>query len=145
MNRIKYALLIPLLFFGTCLQAQQYGTLEITFMGIRNNLGDMALGIYNPGDDWPDGPSIEPSWNKKGLKDGTMVVRVDSLEYGTYAAIVLDDENKDREMRMVMGIPREGFAFSNNPKMRLSAPRYEDCSFVLNRPVHRIVMEIKYY
>jgi len=144
MNLVKTALLILFLTTGTSLLAQHYGTLEITFNGIRSSKGDMALGVFKPSDRWPDKPFIEPAWDKKLMRNGTLVVRIDSLSYGTYAAIVLDDEDNNREMKMFMGMPREGFSFSNNPKMKMTAPKYEDCTFGLNSPVHRIVMEVRY-
>ncbi len=103
------------------------------------------MGVYKPSNVWPEKPFIEPVWDKQNMNNGSLVVRIDSLSYGTYAAIVLDDEDSSRDMKMFLGFPREGFSFSNNPKMKLSTPKYEDCSFQVNKAIQRIVMEMKYF
>jgi uncharacterized protein (DUF2141 family) len=50
---------------------------------------------------------------------------------GTYALLVVHDENGNGKLDMTLGIPREGFGFSNNPAMKPRAPRWEEIRFVL--------------
>lgn len=50
---------------------------------------------------------------------------------GTYALLIVHDENSNGRLDMVMGIPREGFGFSNNPAMRPRAPRWEEIRFTM--------------
>ena len=45
---------------------------------------------------------------------------------GTYALLVVHDENRNGRLDMTLGIPREGFGFSNNPAMRPRAPRWDE-------------------
>lgn len=50
---------------------------------------------------------------------------------GTYALLVVHDENGNGKLDMMMGIPREGFGFSNNPKIRMRAPTFEEVRFAV--------------
>jgi len=122
---------------------ESVGTLEITFHNIRNDKGQVAIGINRSAEGWPRRPHMEPNWKKSGLQEGTMTVMLD-LPYGTYAISVLDDENSNREMDMVLGFPREGFGFSGNPKVGMKAPSFEECSFVFNRSMQKISINIVY-
>ena len=44
---------------------------------------------------------------------------------GAYAVSVFHDENRDRNLNTFLGIPREGFGFSRNPRVRFGAPRFD--------------------
>lgn len=48
---------------------------------------------------------------------------------GVYAIAAFHDINGDGKMDTVLGIPREGFAFSRNPGLRPRAPRFGEASF----------------
>ena len=50
---------------------------------------------------------------------------------GTYALLVVHDENGNGKLDMMMGIPREGFGFSNNPKIKMRAPTFEEVRFAV--------------
>ena len=47
---------------------------------------------------------------------------------GTYAMAALHDEDGDREMDTVIGIPREGFAISNNEIDAMSRPDFDEAA-----------------
>ena len=126
-------------------QSSQTGTIEITFRKVRSPEGQMAIGINhkNP-ENFPRKADIELQFEKKGMEDGTLTVQVKDQPYGMYAISVLDDENRDLEIEMFMGIPREGFGFSTNPPFKLRAPKFDECSFELDQPVVRISIDLRY-
>ena len=129
----------PLLFS----QSGSRGTLEILFKGIRNAEGQVAIGINTSPEGWPEHPQIELQFKKQNLKNGELTVRIPDLPYGTMAISALDDLDADQEMRMTLGIPREGFGFSMDPPFKLSAPKFEDCSFELNQPLLKIEIRFR--
>jgi uncharacterized protein (DUF2141 family) len=53
------------------------------------------------------------------------------LKPGTYALLVIHDENGNGKLDMTLGIPREGFGFSNNPTIHMRPPRAEEVRFNL--------------
>ncbi len=144
----KIVLIISLLTLSTAIpiMSQSYptATLEITFAGIRSQKGQIAIGINSSPEGWPRKPHLDPNWKKTGIKEGRFTARVEGLTYGTYAVSVLDDENSNLEMDMFLGIPREGWGFSGNPPFKLSAPKFEECSFRLDKPVVKITIDLRY-
>ena len=125
-------------------QSVPTGTLEIEFTGIHTNAGQIAIGLNTSPEGWPNEPEVEYVWSKEEMEGGTLVTRIEKLPYGTYAISVLDDLDFDQEMKMFMGIPREGFGFSGNPPHKYSVPDFEECAFVVDRPLTRITIEMRY-
>jgi uncharacterized protein (DUF2141 family) len=146
MNKRIPAVLLSIFILSLCHSSEPLttGVLEITFTDIRNSKGQIAIGINSGPEGWPRKPDMDPNWKKNPVKDGRMTVRVPDLPFGTYAVSVLDDENANLEMDMFLGIPREGFGFSQNPKVGMSAPDFEDCSFELKGAITRIEININY-
>ncbi len=104
----------------------------------------MAIGLHNNPKGWHKNPEMEPNWSKEDMKDGTLTVRLENLEYGTYAFSMMDDEDANLEMDKFMGLPREGFAFSQNPKIGMSVPNFEECSFVVDTSFVELVVDVIY-
>ena len=50
---------------------------------------------------------------------------------GTYAVAVVHDENKNNKMDLRIFIPKEGFAFSRNPKIFAGPPKFKSASFAV--------------
>lgn len=50
---------------------------------------------------------------------------------GTYALLVIHDENGNGKLDMTFKIPREGFGFSNNPKLHMRPPRFDEVRFTV--------------
>lgn len=63
---------------------------------------------------------------------------------GTYALLIVHDENGNGKLDMMMGIPREGFGFSNNPAMRPRAPKWEEIHFTMPPAGLRQDVRIRY-
>jgi len=125
-------------------QSDSTGTIEITFTGIRNQKGQIAIGINNIPENFPRAAEIELQFPKEGMQDGVLTIQVKDFPYGTYAISVLDDENSNLEMEMFLGIPKEGWGFSMNPPFKLRAAKFEECSFELNQPVKSISIQLRY-
>ena len=100
-------------------QQQNRGTLSIKYIGVHNEIGYMAIGINLTPEGWPNTADTIVNWPKKNIKDGVFIGKIINLPYGTYAISVLDDENNNAEMDRTLGMPREGYGFSNNPVVKL--------------------------
>lgn len=147
MKKVILSILLLNLIAGSPLisQSKQTGILEITFTGLRNELGQITIGMNheNP-DGFPREADIELQFKKDQMKDGKLTVQIPDLSYGSYAISVLDDENSNLDIDMFLGIPKEGFGFSTNPPFKLRAPRFEECSFEINQPLTKISIELRY-
>jgi len=125
-------------------QSTSRGTLEIRFVDIRNSKGKIAIGINTMPEGWPRQPQLAFNWKKENVVNGVFTVKVPDLPYGLLAISALDDENSNLEMDMFLGFPKEGFGFSMDPPFKLSAPKFEECSFRLNQPDQNITIRFRY-
>jgi uncharacterized protein (DUF2141 family) len=117
--------------------------LVITVENIRNAKGDMRISVYSSPAEWPDKSASEHDQAQKA-RTGSVVFRFD-LPPGTYAANGLHDENGNGKMDTnFLGIPEEGYCFSNNARPVLSAPSFESASFKLSAEGAAITMRMRY-
>jgi uncharacterized protein (DUF2141 family) len=66
-------------------------------------------------------------------RPGTVRVTVHGVPAGDWAAQAFHDENNNEEVDQgFLGIPKEGLAFSNDVRIRLSAPKWRDAHFRFN-------------
>ena len=80
-----------------------------------------------------------PDCKGPGVVHGSIKASLAPLRYtfravpaGTYAVVVFHDANGNGKLDTMMRIPREGFAFSRNPKMHARAPHFIEASFESN-------------
>lgn len=137
--------LIMLTFSQLKAQPLPSGNIVISFSQIRSNIGTLAVGVYSCESEWIYEPLFNYTFPKDSLKDGILTIETGEIPYGKYAVSVLDDEDTNLEMNFVMGLPREGWGMSANPTfLRLKAPSYDECSFMLNSPCHRLHIKLNY-
>jgi uncharacterized protein (DUF2141 family) len=91
-----------------------------------------------------------PVCTKANSKSATVPAGHSSARYtftgvapGTYAIAAFHDANNNAKLDRGLGIPREGFAFSNNPAMRPRAPTWAETHFQVNGPVTQ-KLKLKY-
>ena len=82
------------------------------------------------------------------LKQGQNTVEVvfDTIPPGEYAVSVVHDTNGNRLVdRSRMGFPKEGVGFSNNQKVTLRAPRFDNAKMLLSAGENKkIVIQLDY-
>jgi len=120
-----------LLILSLCLtvMAKAQNNLEVKIDNIKSDKGDILIGLYSDGHNFPrkttDGKIVRAS------KDGVIVAFHD-LKPGPYAISVLHDENSNKDMdQSKIGIPKEGFGFSNNAKASFGPPSFDKAKFKL--------------
>lgn len=70
--------------------------------------------------------------------------RFKAIPAGRYALSVVHDENGNGELDTFLAIPREGFGFSRNPKIRIGPPSFEEVRFVIDGGSNRQHVEMNY-
>ena len=66
------------------------------------------------------------------------------LAPGTWSLLAIHDANQNGKLDTVMGIPREGFAFSGNPAVRFGPPHLDQVRFALSAGDSRQALKMKY-
>ncbi len=105
-------------------------TLNVT--NIESVKGNLVVGVFNTHENFlQDGSAIKTYTFK--VDSTTKQIVISDLPKGDYAISMYHDENSDDECnRNFLGIPKEGYAFSNNVKPKFSAPSFDECKFTLS-------------
>ena len=105
--------------------------IHLNILNIRNSTGTVACALFES----PDGFPIEflhYATNIMVIKIRDAQARCDFLDIppGTYALGVVHDENMNGKLDTKwLGIPKEGYGFSNDAKAFLSAPSFSAAGF----------------
>ncbi len=105
--------------------------IHVTILDIRNSTGSVACALFES----PEGFPIEflrSATNVMVIKVRKSQARCDfeDIPPGIYALAVIHDENMNGELDTnVLGIPKEGYGFSNDAKAWFGAPSFPDASF----------------
>lgn len=105
--------------------------IHVKILGIRNNTGAVACALFEAPEGFPH-KFLRYATNIMMIKIRDTQARCDFLDIppGTYALAVIHDENMDGKLGTNwLGVPREGYGFSNDAKASMGAPSFENASF----------------
>lgn len=87
----------------------------------------------------------DPAAVKRNVAPGeASSIRLSGIAPGTWALAVMHDENGNGRLDRFLAIPREGFGFSRNPRLRMGPPRYEDVRFDFSGAAMRQTVRLRY-
>ncbi len=139
---MRYLLVIIFIHFVYFAHAQTF-TLTIEVSNLRDSNGNVAYALYT------SEPNYEKSEALKGgfvqAKEGKITFNIDGLIKAYYALVIFHDENKDEEINFnFFGVPKEGFGYSNNPKIRFSEPKFDEIKFHVSSN-KKIIIDLNYF
>ena len=121
----KYVLLISLLLFIKPFISVAQLTLTIEIDGLRNNKGQILLQVYDEKHNKVKGAIGE-------IINEECVIIIENLKPAKYAFKYFHDENKNDKLdNNWMGLPAEGYGFSNNAKGTFGPPSFKKWIFEL--------------
>ena len=98
-------------------------SLTIEIEQLRNNKGKLLLELNNDKEEVIKGFS-------EAITNGKCILVVKDLKPGKYAFKYFHDENNDKKINTnFMGIPKEGYGFSNNAKGTFGPPSFDKMLF----------------
>jgi uncharacterized protein (DUF2141 family) len=120
-------------------------TLRIEVTNLRRQKGQILFGVFRSADGFPADGDKAVDWQIKPA-DADTVVFTAELPPGEYGATVLHDENMNAKMdRNLIGIPREGYGVTNNPKPRRRAATFKESLFTLPAEGATLTISIQYF
>jgi uncharacterized protein (DUF2141 family) len=112
--------------------------------GFRNEKGVLGVTIFRSADGWPDASEKAISQHDFAIHGDAATAQF-TLPVGRYAIAVLHDENQNHKLdKNFVGVPKEGFGFSNNPKVGMSAPGFESSTFEVTCPSTELSINLIY-
>lgn len=121
--------------------------LVVTVEGLRSDSGRILAALYRGEEGFPGDDAKAAVRDDFAIEKGAASFSFDKLAPGEYAVSLFHDENDNGKMDTgFFGIPKEGFGFSNDPKVKFSAPKFAEASFKIeaNETEKKIVVRIKY-
>lgn len=122
--------------------APSAGTLHVEVANVRDRTGHVHVDICTRAQFLKD---CALSANAPA-RIGTTTVTLAGLKPGRYAAQVFYDENGNGKVdRALFGIPKEGVGFSNDAKIRLGPPKWEEAVFDYDGQDRTIRLRLRYF
>lgn len=104
--------------------------LEVKLTGMRNTKGSVLYLVFKSADGFPGDAKKSVKQGKIKASEAKNGILITDLVPGTYAITITHDENNNGKLDTnFVGIPKEGFAFSKNPKVTVGAPSFSQCKF----------------
>ena len=129
---MKYFVILCVAFWSQTVFTQSCD-LTISIPNLKSQTGEIQIGVYNKKETFP---KVDEQFRVIfiDIRNFTGTYTIKDLPAGEYAVALMHDENSDRICNTnLLGIPKEGYGFSNNIRPVLSAPSFSECKIDLNR------------
>lgn len=118
----------------TPLEAQTTSTANLTVhvTEARNTKGMIRVALFRNSKGFPNDASQAFHTLAADIDPQTLSAQVvfADLPAGLYAVSVFHDENMNEKLdKNIMGVPKEGYGASNNPKKKMGPPTFDETNF----------------
>lgn len=118
------------------------GAIEIAISDVRSAEGRVHVDICPQATFLKDCPYAGDA----PARMGTTIVVVHNVPPGRYAAQAFHDRNANGKVdRTLFGIPKEGVGFSNDAKIRMAPPRFDEAAFDHGAVDQRIAFHLRHF
>jgi len=122
------------------------GDITVVITDLRNSDGEVLISLYNKAEGFPrDRSTIIRSVAVTPDGSDQVMTVFEDLPFGDYAIAVLHDEDFTQAMTFgAFHLPKEGYCFSNNVKVRFKAPKFEKAKFTLDGENVTQILRMRY-
>ncbi|MFW0718592.1 DUF2141 domain-containing protein [Pedobacter sp. N23S346] len=133
---------IQLIFSTAQAQSQE---LRVKVSDIRSAKGKIILNVFKDEASYEkQQPYTTLSFDKKAISNGVLMVK-GTVATGIYGITLIDDENGNGKLeKNFMGIPKEGFGFSNFFMTKMKKPAFNEFKFELKPGSSVVEIKTKY-
>jgi uncharacterized protein (DUF2141 family) len=120
--------------------------IHVKILNIRNSTGTVACALFESPDGFPT-DYLRTATNVMVIRIRKDQARCDfeDIPPGTYAMAVVHDENMNGKLDTNwLGIPTEGYGFSNDARGAVGAPAFSAASFPYNGQNLELTMSLRY-
>lgn len=125
--------------------AELTGRLTVRISGLRDQQGHVCLKLFDGSRGFPGQNQDVVQGQCVAIAENPMNITLDGLTYGNYAVALYHDRNEDKVLnRGSLGIPLEGYGFSNNPPVKPAPAEFGEAMFLLAGPQTAIDIVVRY-
>jgi len=121
--------------------------LAVHVTGARNAKGKIRVALFRDGKGFPNDPSQAVHTQGADIDPQTLSAQVvfADLRTGVYAVSVFHDENMNEKLdKNFMGVPKEGYGASGNPKKKMGPPNFDEAKFQLGVAGQSVEIKLLY-
>jgi len=108
-------------------------TLTIEVSHIENNRGQILIGLFNQSEGFREVDKTYQKGSLTTINDKSMVYTFKDIPKGIYAISLFHDENSNNKLDTnFIGMPKEGYGFSNNIRHIFRPTTFDEAKFGLN-------------
>jgi uncharacterized protein (DUF2141 family) len=145
LSLVLFSLLISSLSLGSPPDKRDKNLLKIEIINNRSDSGWFYISVFNSPKGFPGDPNAIFKTYKVKAKPQKTELEIRDLPFGKYAVSILHDENDNKKLDTnFLGIPKEGFGSSNNPKSKFGPPKYKEALFEFKQGPHKMTIEMVY-
>ena len=123
--------------------AQPPATLDVDLHNLRNTRGVIQACLTRDPRHFPN-CERDPAAIHTTAAASTKHIRLGPMPGGHYALSLFHDENSNKKLDTMMGMPREGFGFSRSPVVRFGPPKFENVAIDLVPGANRASVRMQY-
>ena len=122
--------------------------IRVTVNGIRSTKGRVRVELWSSEVGFPrqNEHATKTVWiDATQAARGTVTTTFDGLQPGSYAIAAMHDENNNGKLDTgAFGIPKEGWAVSNNVTSHTHPPKFQDAKIQVNAPDQETTLNLHY-
>ncbi len=135
--------------FSPRLEAQSTGTSTLTVhvTGARNAKGKIRAALFRGAAGFPNDASQAVQTQAADIdpQASSAQIMFTNLPAGIYAISVFHDENMNQKLdKNFVGVPKECYGASNNPKKKMGPPTFEEAKFQLSGTQQSLEIKLIY-
>lgn len=117
--------------------------LTVNLTGIRSDAGSIQIGVANSADAYDGKAKLVTGKSVVPDKSGKTTATFSDVAPGRYAVMVTHDENGNGKLDTnLIGMPIEGYGFSNNPNV-MRKPTWDEAAFEVDADGQSITIELR--
>jgi uncharacterized protein (DUF2141 family) len=117
--------------------------LAVKIAGLRSSAGVVRCGLFSKPENFPRGKVLRGTSAPISAEQATCLFP--NLSPGRYAIAVFHASHNERKMpRNLLGIPQEGYGFSNNPAAKFGAPSFDAAAVPYAGGAKTITIDLNY-
>lgn len=136
------AIILTMIFLGNPTYRSTDFTLTVT--NVKNEQGVVRVLLFKSEDGFPSDVNKAFQNASVPIKGDKATIVFKDIPEGTYAISVFHDSQNTGKLRTnALGIPRDGYGFSNNASGTFGPPKYQDAAFKITTSQNELTIKLK--
>ena len=132
--------------FSAQVSSSANSVMKVQILGLQETKGQICFSLFAKSEGFPDSNDSTLQAKCISVRDELPILTIENLDLGTYALAIFHDLNEDGKLnRNFLGIPQEGFGFSQNPEVNTSPPSFEESAVSVTDTETNLQIQLRYF